>query len=177
MAQCDVPDKLAMFSYLTQIYEALRGVSPHVKHPKYVSNCKNKKHVRKSEITSRDNLSFVYCLKKQETEMQDHATHPKQLKQLSPEEKITRKHSRSRHSGENAKLYVDKENTISRRCRKRRSIEKVNAAVSKTNFLSRCSFYRLIAVYNVKSSITVVFYIYLSDPHVSTENKTRTLSK
>ncbi|XP_020283650.1 F-actin-methionine sulfoxide oxidase Mical isoform X2 [Pseudomyrmex gracilis] len=98
MAQCDVPDKLAMFSYLTQIYEALRGVSPHVKHPKY------------------------------ETEIQDHVTHPKQLKQLSPEEKITRKHSRSRHSGENAKLYVDKENTISRRCRKRRSVEKVSAA-------------------------------------------------
>lgn len=37
MAQCDVPDKLAMFSYLTQIYEAFRGEIPHIKHPKLVS--------------------------------------------------------------------------------------------------------------------------------------------
>lgn len=37
MAECDVPDKLSMFSYLTQIYEAFRGEIPHVKHPKLVS--------------------------------------------------------------------------------------------------------------------------------------------
>lgn len=37
MAHCDVPDKLAMFSYLTQIYEAFRGEIPHIKHPKLVS--------------------------------------------------------------------------------------------------------------------------------------------
>lgn len=37
MAQCDVPDKLAMFSYLTQIYEVFRGEIPYIKHPKLVS--------------------------------------------------------------------------------------------------------------------------------------------
>lgn len=37
MAQCDVPDKLVIFSYLTQIYEAFRGEIPYVKHPKLVS--------------------------------------------------------------------------------------------------------------------------------------------
>ncbi|XP_024947537.1 F-actin-monooxygenase Mical isoform X3 [Cephus cinctus] len=37
MAQCDVPDKLAMFSYLTQIYETFRGEIPHIKHPKLSS--------------------------------------------------------------------------------------------------------------------------------------------
>lgn len=39
MAQCDVPDKLVMFSYLTQLYEAFRGEIPYIKHPKLVSNC------------------------------------------------------------------------------------------------------------------------------------------
>lgn len=42
MAQCDVPDTLTMFSYLTQIYEAFKGDIPHIKHPKLVSNFKNK---------------------------------------------------------------------------------------------------------------------------------------
>ncbi|XP_076385758.1 molecule interacting with CasL isoform X4 [Megachile rotundata] len=37
MAQCDVPDKLAMFSYLTQIYEVFRGEIPYIKHPKLSS--------------------------------------------------------------------------------------------------------------------------------------------
>lgn len=37
MAQYDVPDKLAMFSYLTQIYEVFRGEIPYIKHPKLVS--------------------------------------------------------------------------------------------------------------------------------------------
>lgn len=37
MAQCDVPDKLAIFSYLTQIYEVFRGEIPYIKHPKLVS--------------------------------------------------------------------------------------------------------------------------------------------
>lgn len=38
MVQCDVPDKLAMFSYLTQIYEVFRGEIPYIKHPKLVSS-------------------------------------------------------------------------------------------------------------------------------------------
>lgn len=38
MASCEVPDKLAMFSYLTQIYETFRGEIPHIKHPKLVSS-------------------------------------------------------------------------------------------------------------------------------------------
>lgn len=42
MVQCDVPDTLAMFSYLTQIYEVFRGEIPHVKHPKLVSEKQRK---------------------------------------------------------------------------------------------------------------------------------------
>lgn len=36
MAECEVPDKLAMLSYLSQVYEAFRGEIPHIKHPKMV---------------------------------------------------------------------------------------------------------------------------------------------
>ncbi|XP_069686571.1 F-actin-monooxygenase Mical isoform X3 [Periplaneta americana] len=34
MEQCDVPDKLTMLSYLSQIYDTFRGEIPHIKHPK-----------------------------------------------------------------------------------------------------------------------------------------------
>ncbi|XP_075230340.1 molecule interacting with CasL isoform X2 [Lycorma delicatula] len=34
MAQCEVPDKLAMLSYLSQLYDTFRGEIPHIKHPK-----------------------------------------------------------------------------------------------------------------------------------------------
>lgn len=34
MEECDVPDKLAMLSYLSQIYDTFRGEIPHIKHPK-----------------------------------------------------------------------------------------------------------------------------------------------
>ena len=37
MEQCEVPDKLAMLSYLSQIYDSFRGEIPHIKHPKLVS--------------------------------------------------------------------------------------------------------------------------------------------
>lgn len=43
MAQCDVSDTLTMFSYLTQIYEAFKGDIPYIRHPKLVSNFKEKK--------------------------------------------------------------------------------------------------------------------------------------
>lgn len=42
MAECDVPDTLTMFSYLTQIYEVFKGEIPYVKHPKLVSNLKDR---------------------------------------------------------------------------------------------------------------------------------------
>lgn len=32
MSVCEVPDKLAMFSYLTNLYEAFKGEIPHIKH-------------------------------------------------------------------------------------------------------------------------------------------------
>ncbi|XP_036148722.1 F-actin-monooxygenase Mical isoform X2 [Monomorium pharaonis] len=102
MIQCDVPDTLAMFSYLTQIYEVFRGEIPHIKHPKL------------------------------EPEMKEECTtHPKQLKQWTPEEKPTKtRHSRSRHANENVHSYMDKkDNTVSRRSRKRRSTEKVGATM------------------------------------------------
>jgi len=45
MAQCDVPDKLVMFSYLTQIYQAFKGEIPYVKYAKLVSNFNDKKNL------------------------------------------------------------------------------------------------------------------------------------
>jgi hypothetical protein len=39
MEQCDVPDKLTMLSYLSQIYDTFRGEIPHIKHPKLVRCC------------------------------------------------------------------------------------------------------------------------------------------
>ncbi|XP_043285873.1 F-actin-monooxygenase MICAL3 isoform X2 [Venturia canescens] len=113
MAHCDVPDKLAMFSYLTQIYEAFRGEIPHIKHPKL------------------------------EPENDERPLYSKQLSQLSPEQKAqligrlakpempTRpRHSRSRHNNENVLVPLDKKtDTVSRRSRKRRSTEKMGATV------------------------------------------------
>ncbi|KAL0125064.1 hypothetical protein PUN28_004309 [Cardiocondyla obscurior] len=99
MVKCDVPDTLAMFSYLTQIYEAFRGEIPHIKHPKL------------------------------EPEAEESTAHLKQLKQCTSEEKVTKpRHLRSRHANEN--MHVDKkDNTVSRRSRKRRSTEKVGATM------------------------------------------------
>ncbi|XP_046391004.1 F-actin-monooxygenase MICAL3 isoform X2 [Ischnura elegans] len=34
MEQCDVPDKLTMLTYLSQVYDTFRGEIPHIKHPK-----------------------------------------------------------------------------------------------------------------------------------------------
>ncbi|XP_018373160.1 PREDICTED: protein-methionine sulfoxide oxidase MICAL2-like isoform X2 [Trachymyrmex cornetzi] len=101
MVQCDVPDTLAMFSYLTQIYEVFRGEIPYIKHSKL------------------------------EPEMEECTAHSKQLKQWTSEEKVMKtRHSRSRHANENVLSYMDKkDNTISRRSRKRRSTEKVGATM------------------------------------------------
>lgn len=113
MVQCDVPDKLAMFSYLTQIYEVFRGEIPYIKHPKL------------------------------EPENEERPVHSKQLSQLTPDQKVqsvdrvvrqdsaTRtRHSRSRHN-ENLNPADKKGDTISRRSRKRRSTEKMGATVSR----------------------------------------------
>ncbi|KAL6437477.1 hypothetical protein ACFW04_005150 [Cataglyphis niger] len=100
MAQCDVPDTLTMFSYLTQIYEAFKGDIPYIKHPKL------------------------------EAETEECSAHPKQLKQLTPEEKSMKRHSRSRYANENVQSHMDKkDNTTSRRSRKRRSTEKMSATM------------------------------------------------
>ncbi|ROT72714.1 putative protein-methionine sulfoxide oxidase mical3b isoform X8 [Penaeus vannamei] len=34
MAECEIPDKLSMISYVSQIYDVFRGEIPHIKHPK-----------------------------------------------------------------------------------------------------------------------------------------------
>ncbi|XP_076636191.1 molecule interacting with CasL isoform X2 [Colletes latitarsis] len=111
MAECEIPDKLAMFSYLTQIYDVFRGEIPYIRHPKL------------------------------EPENEERPAHSKQLSQLTADQKVhlldrivrqesaTRtRHSRSRH---NENLYpADKKgDTISRRSRKRRSTEKMGATV------------------------------------------------
>lgn len=36
MEQCDIPDVLAMLSYLSQVYDTFRREIPHIKHPKLV---------------------------------------------------------------------------------------------------------------------------------------------
>lgn len=36
MAECEVPDKLSMISYVSQIYDVFRGEIPHFKYPKMV---------------------------------------------------------------------------------------------------------------------------------------------
>lgn len=38
MEQCDIPDVLAMLSYLSQVYDIFRREIPHIKHPKLVLN-------------------------------------------------------------------------------------------------------------------------------------------
>ncbi|XP_046409938.1 F-actin-monooxygenase Mical isoform X1 [Neodiprion fabricii] len=111
IASCDVPDKLDMFSYLTQIYETFRGEIPHIKHPKL------------------------------EPETEDRPTFTKQLKQLTPEQRaqllgrITKqdgtsrtRHSRSRHGNEYGQSTTEKKvDSLSRRSRKRRSTDKMGA--------------------------------------------------
>lgn len=36
MEQCDIPDILAMLSYLSQVYDTFRREIPHIKHPTFV---------------------------------------------------------------------------------------------------------------------------------------------
>ncbi|XP_032669621.1 F-actin-monooxygenase Mical isoform X2 [Odontomachus brunneus] len=100
MAQCDVPDKLVIFSYLTQIYEAFRGEIPYVKHPKL------------------------------EQEAEENIMNPKQLNQLMSEQKTMRGRRSSRHTSDNVQSSADKKgDTTSRRSRKRRSTEKMGATM------------------------------------------------
>ncbi|XP_012287376.1 F-actin-monooxygenase Mical isoform X2 [Orussus abietinus] len=113
MTECEVPDKLAMFSYLTQIYETFRGEIPHIKHPKL------------------------------EPEKEERPSYSRQLSQMTPEQKaqllgrltkqdnvLRPRHSRSRHTNEHVQNVPDKKgDSISRRSRKRRSNEKMGATV------------------------------------------------
>lgn len=36
MEQCDIPDILAILSYLSQVYDTFRREIPHIKHPTFV---------------------------------------------------------------------------------------------------------------------------------------------
>ncbi|XP_058793152.1 F-actin-monooxygenase Mical [Phymastichus coffea] len=117
MVQCDVPDKLTMFSYLTQIYEAFRGEIPHIKHPKL------------------------------EPETEDRPTFSQKLNVLTPEQKAqflsriaskegsvaTARARRSRHVNENLPQTGDKksDSMARRHARKRRSNEKMGASVDR----------------------------------------------
>ncbi|XP_046822760.1 F-actin-monooxygenase Mical isoform X1 [Vespa crabro] len=112
MSQCDVPDKLAMFSYLTQIYEVFRKEIPHIKHPKLeLDNEEISSHLILSHLTTEQKAQLLGHIVKQES-----ATRTR--------------HSRLRQSSENIQQHGDKKgDTISRRSRKRRSMEKIGATV------------------------------------------------
>ncbi|XP_008559598.1 F-actin-monooxygenase Mical isoform X6 [Microplitis demolitor] len=115
MAQCDVPDKLAMFSYLTQIYEAFRGEIPHIKHPKLEPEIDDNPLFNKQ-------LGQTLGTKVQLNRLPKHET------------PIRPRHSRfSRHNNENIQAIVDKktEGSLGRRSRKRRSNEKMGATVDR----------------------------------------------
>ncbi|KAF7988560.1 hypothetical protein HCN44_001133 [Aphidius gifuensis] len=111
MVNCDVPDKLDMFSYLTQVYEVFKGEIPFVKYPKL------------------------------EPETDERPLYDKQLAQLTKCGLIGRitkhdgttrtRHSRSsRHNNENLQTIDKKiDASLGRRSRKRRSTEKMGASV------------------------------------------------
>ncbi|KAI4487459.1 hypothetical protein M0804_005608 [Polistes exclamans] len=112
MSQCDVPDKLAMFSYLTQIYETFRREIPHIKHPKLeLDNEEISSHLILSHLTAEQKAQLLGHIVKQESASRA-------------------RHSRIRQSSENIQQHGDKKgDTISRRSRKRRSMEKIGATV------------------------------------------------
>ncbi|XP_014262535.1 F-actin-monooxygenase Mical isoform X1 [Cimex lectularius] len=59
MAECEIPDKLAMLSYLSQVYEAFRGEIPHIKHPKLEENEENVEEVVKLHSTRMKSLAHM----------------------------------------------------------------------------------------------------------------------
>ncbi|KOX71883.1 Protein-methionine sulfoxide oxidase Mical [Melipona quadrifasciata] len=138
MVQCDVPDKLAMFSYLTQIYEVFRGEIPYIKHPKLVEHLppehsltsKIHPHPRTPDPTSQWNRSPSFIVYDQSAESLSHSNFVTFSQQtVIGQDSATRtRHSRSRHN-ENLNPADKKGDTISRRSRKRRSTEKMGATV------------------------------------------------
>ncbi|XP_063986315.1 F-actin-monooxygenase Mical isoform X3 [Diachasmimorpha longicaudata] len=115
MAHCDVPDKLPMFSYLTQLYEAFHGEIPHIKHPKLEPEADERPLYDKqlAQLTSEQKVHLIGRLAKHETAGRA-------------------RHSRSsRHNNENVQAMGDKktDGSLGRRSRKRRSNEKMGASV------------------------------------------------
>ncbi|XP_034233046.1 F-actin-monooxygenase Mical isoform X4 [Thrips palmi] len=70
MEECEVPDKLAMLSYLSQIYDTFRGEIPHIKHPKL------------------DDEDIVKD-KKEKTSEALLATRMRELSKLTPQQKVS----------------------------------------------------------------------------------------
>ncbi|RZF36311.1 hypothetical protein LSTR_LSTR014575 [Laodelphax striatellus] len=110
MEQCEVPDKLAMLSYLSQLYDTFRGEIPHIKHPK----------LEDDELPSKA------------TTKEEDAT--AKLRSLTPAQRIsllgrivsppqpTAAHHRKRHSTlPRANADGQTSSAVSRRARKRRS--------------------------------------------------------
>ncbi|KAK0177651.1 hypothetical protein PV328_001685 [Microctonus aethiopoides] len=117
MVQCDVPDKLAMFSYLTQLYEVFRGEIPHIKHPKLEPDADERPVYNKQlgPLTPGHKSQSIGRLSKLDTS-------------------IRSRHSRSsRHNIENVQTSVDKkiDGSLVRRSRKRRCPEKLGATVDR----------------------------------------------
>ncbi|XP_011345174.1 F-actin-monooxygenase Mical isoform X2 [Ooceraea biroi] len=63
MAQCDIPDKLLMFSYLAQIYEVFRGEIPCFKHPQLESETEERTTKQVKQLISEDKATKVRHLR------------------------------------------------------------------------------------------------------------------
>ncbi|KAJ9597109.1 hypothetical protein L9F63_027000, partial [Diploptera punctata] len=57
MEECEVPDKLTMLSYLSQIYDTFRGEIPHIKHPKLEEPEEKETHAPPSRISQLRSLT------------------------------------------------------------------------------------------------------------------------
>lgn len=85
MEQCDVPDKLTMLSYLSQIYDTFRGEIPHIKHPKLVrfwSSCCRCLLIDFEMYCAAEICKIFVCHIQEEPEVKEDHSPPSRIAQL-----------------------------------------------------------------------------------------------